>query len=208
MDTLPFKRTTFGKHIKQQLSINATRSSTHPSFQHTNATGAGRGGETAEGALGPLSPAGTWQGSSSPPRRPGSPEDSERDTSYSPRSPGCRFTGNHSPPALQEGGVEVAGWGLINLVTQDGGNVCRDAHREGGASFLQNWNQPDWVQTPSLLHLSWVILGRRVPFSMPQSLHLSYRGKIHVPSPSKCYVSKAMPGGSTQHTPGSSLFIA
>lgn len=80
--------------------------------------GAGRGGETAEGALGPLSPAGTWQGSSSPPRRPGSPEDSsKRDTSYSPRSPGCRFTGTHSPPALQEGGVEVAGWGLINLVT-------------------------------------------------------------------------------------------
>lgn len=38
LDMLPFKRTAFGKRIKQQLSINATRSSTHPSSQHTNAT--------------------------------------------------------------------------------------------------------------------------------------------------------------------------
>lgn len=48
--------------------------------------GAGGGGETVEGALGPLFPAGTWRASSGPARRPGSPDDSGREASHSPLS--------------------------------------------------------------------------------------------------------------------------
>lgn len=64
--------------------------------------GAGGGGETAEGASGPLFPAGTWRGSSGPPRRLGSPEESEREASHSRSSPGC--TGTHSPSTLRGSG--------------------------------------------------------------------------------------------------------
>lgn len=128
--------------------------------------GAGGRGETAEGALSPLSPAGTWQGSSGPPRRPGSPEDSQRDTSYSPRSPAGLLGLTHHPPS---GKVAPSGstypcasssWGLLNLVTHDGSNICRGAPRERGASFLPGSNQPAWVQIPSLPPLSWAIVDR------------------------------------------------
>lgn len=164
--------------------------------------GAGGRGETAEGALSPLFPAGTWQGSSGPPRRPGSPEDSQRDTSYSPRSPAGLLGLTHHPPS---GKVAPSGstypcasssWGLLNLVTHDGSNICRGAPREGGASFSQaQTSLPGQLETELL-------------FSMAQSLHRSQWEKIHAPTTTKSYASEAMPGGSTQHTSGSCLFIA
>lgn len=133
--------------------------------------GAGRGGETAEGALGPLSPAGTWQGSSGPSRRPGSPEDSEgflltqvpRLQAYWDSLTTCP-PGRWCPQA-SPAHVEVGGWGLITLVTHDGSNICRGAQREGEASFLPGLKQPAWVQMPCLPHFSWAILGKSLfPF--------------------------------------------
>lgn len=125
--------------------------------------GAGGGGETAEGASGPLFPAGMWRGSSGPPRRLGSTEESEREASHSHSSPGCRLTGTHSPSTLGAH-VGIAGWGLINLVSHEG-NICRGARRKGGASFLPGWSQSARVQAPSLAHLSWAILATLCPHS-------------------------------------------
>lgn len=102
--------------------------------------GTGGGGETTEGALGPLSPDGTWQGSSGLPRRPGSPEDSERDTPQSPWSPGCRLTGTHSSPALQ------GSRGNGSLLTRQLGVYHVTATsvvypKQGGTSFLPGSSQ-------------------------------------------------------------------
>lgn len=87
--------------------------------------GAGGGGETAEGARGPLFPAGTWRGSSGPPRRPGSPEDSEMLhtcmwSCLGPQAASSPGLIHHLPSRAH---VEVASWGVINLVSHEG-NIC------------------------------------------------------------------------------------
>lgn len=145
LDMLPFKRTAFGKHIKQQLSINATRSSTHPSSQHTNATRSWERRGNCRREPRPTLPSWHMARFQWSTQEAGSPEDSERDTSYSgPQAAGLLGLNTCPPgwwcPQVLPVHVEVAGWGLINLVTHDGINICRGAQNEGETSFRPGLN--------------------------------------------------------------------